>query len=486
VNAAPIRKDGGHVLYWMIAARRRSYNFGLQRAAELARELGRPLVILEALRTGYRWASDRFHGFVLDGMAANERAFSDGRATYYAYVEPEEGAGSGLLAALAADAAVVVTDEFPCFFLPKMIEAAGKMLPVRLEAVDSNGLLPIASATTDFVTAYSFRRYLQKNLAPFLDAAEQPLADPLKQALPAPRGLHPEITTRWPAASPALLARDVRALAALPIDHSVGLTAIRGGAIAAGEVLDEFVDGALERYGVDRNHPDDGAASGLSPYLHFGHLSSHEIFARIVEREAWVPGKLSRLTSGKREGWWSMSAPAESFLDELITWRELGYNQSARNPQSYDRYDSLPSWARATLHKHAGDARAQTYTLDQLAGARTHDPVWNAAQTELVTEGRMHNYLRMLWGKKVLQWSRSPEQAALHLIELNNRYALDGRNPNSYSGIFWVMGRYDRPWAPERPIFGQIRYMSSENTVKKLHMKKYLARYARGITRELF
>jgi deoxyribodipyrimidine photo-lyase len=172
-----------------------------------------------------------------------------------------------------------------------------------------------------------------------------------------------------------------------------------------------------------------------------------------------------------------MSHNAEAFLDQLITWRELGYNMCA-NLQTYDRYESLPAWAQETLDRHRKDPRPSLYGLDRFETAGTHDPMWNAAQTQLKREGRLHNYLRMLWGKKILEWTRSPEEAVDIMIHLNNKYALDGRNPNSYTGIFWTLGRYDRPWAPERPVFGKIRYMSSQNTARKLRLKQYLRKYS--------
>jgi deoxyribodipyrimidine photo-lyase len=172
-----------------------------------------------------------------------------------------------------------------------------------------------------------------------------------------------------------------------------------------------------------------------------------------------------------------MSAEAEAFLDQLITWRELGFN-CCHMREDYDRYESLPAWARKTLAEHQGDARPHRYSLEEMEAARTYDPLWNAAQTQLVREGQMHNYLRMLWGKKILEGTSSSQEALRVMIELNNRYALDGRDPNSYSGIFWCLGRYDRPWGPERPIFGKVRYMSSANTARKLHVKEYLRKYS--------
>ena len=161
------------------------------------------------------------------------------------------------------------------------------------------------------------------------------------------------------------------------------------------------------------------------------------------------------------------------FLDQLITWRELGYNMCALR-DDYDRYESLPFWAEKTLQDHTKDRRLYKYTIDQFEAGKTHDPLWNAAQMQLVREGRLHNYLRMLWGKKILEWSGSPPEALRIMIELNNKYGLDGRDPNSYSGIFWVLGRYDRPWGPERAIFGKIRYMSSEHTARKIRVKDFI------------
>jgi deoxyribodipyrimidine photo-lyase len=215
----------------------------------------------------------------------------------------------------------------------------------------------------------------------------------------------------------------------------------------------------------------------LSPFLHFGHVSAHEAAATVLARAGWSPARLADKANGKREGWWGIDAASEAFLDELVTWRELGFNFCRLRPDDYDRYESLPPWARRTLEEHVGDRREHVYGLDQLLAADTHDPLWNAAQRELRDEGRMHNYLRMLWGKKVMEWSATPRDALAALIELNNRFALDGRDPNSYSGIFWCLGRFDRPWAPERSVFGQIRYMSSANTARKFSVKAYLARH---------
>jgi deoxyribodipyrimidine photo-lyase len=475
-NSAPVRAVGDYVLYWMIASRRLRYNFALDRAVEHCRELGKPLVVFEALRVGYQWASDRLHRFVLDGIAANERYCRERGIRYLAYVEPQQGAGKGLLGALAEDACVVVTDEFPCFFLPKMVKSAAKQLDVLLEEVDSNGLLPLRATDQVAQRAFDFRRYLQKELPKYL--REFPHAEPLSRAKLADAPEMPKkILAKWPMARPELLAGDTHALAELGIDHAVEPVKLRGGQEEARRQMQTFFEEKLELYGEERNEPEQDVSSGLSPYLHFGHISVHEIFAELAKREEWKPEKLAVKNNGSREGWWNMSPAAESFLDELITWREVGYNFAAHRAD-YDKYESLPGWAQETLRKHAKDERKAIYSLEELEGARTHDALWNAAQTQLAREGRIHNYLRMLWGKKILEWSRRPQEAAKIMIHLNNKYAVDGRNPNSYSGIFWVLGRLDRPWGPERPVYGTIRYISSENTARKVSVKNYIRKYS--------
>jgi deoxyribodipyrimidine photo-lyase len=478
-NATAVRNDGEFVLYWMIAFRRTHWNFSLQRAIEWAVELKKPLVIFEPLRIGYRWASDRLHRFVIDGMADNSAriaALKNRGVLYFPYVEPAPDADKGLLDAFAKRACVVVTDDFPSFFLPRMVSAVGPRLPVRLERVDSNGLLPLRATERVFTTAFSFRVFLQKELPRHLDQFPQP--DPLAGLkLPAIKSLPAEIVRRWRQVSAKFLDGDSAELAALPIDHSVRVVDYRGGPATARKRLRQYLDRHLANYTEAANQPDENARSGLSPYLHFGHISPHELFHELMSRERWSSKRLAKKTGGKREGWWGASRGAEAWLDEFVTWRELGFNMTAHR-NDYDRYESLPAWSRATLEKHARDRRVYVYSLDEFAAAATHDPLWNAAQTQLVREGRVHNYLRMLWGKKILEWTATPHDALDVMIELNNRYALDGRDPNSYSGIFWVLGRYDRPWGPERPIFGTVRYMSSESTRKKIRVREYLKAFS--------
>ena len=474
VNAAPVHTGRDYVLYWMIAARRSTWNFALDRAAEYAQTLGKPLLVFEPLEVDYPWASARLHRFVIDGMRDNAAAFRDTPVTYFPYVEPRPGAARGLLETLARSACVVVTDDFPSFFLPRIVAAAGARLDVRLEAIDSNGLIPMAAPDKVFTAAAFFRRYVQKNLVEHLKHV--PRAMPLV-ALPSLGAVPTWITDTWAPASDALLNGDPSALAQLPIDHAVAPTAMRGGSRAAADALQSFVANKLLRYSDLHNEPEVDATSRLSPYLHFGHVSAHQVFDRVMGAEGWSMRRVEgKPVTGAREGWWGVSPSTERYLDQLIVWRELGYNMCAKRPDDYDTYESLPEWARATLAKHASDPRPYTYDAATLENATTADPLWNAAQNQLRQDGWMHNYLRMLWGKKILEWSPTPQEALDRMTTIMNRWALDGRNPNSYSGYFWTLGRYDRPW-PERPVFGTIRAMSSINTAKKISVKNFIAQY---------
>jgi len=420
-NKSEFNAKASYVLYWMIAYRRIHFNFALERALFWARELRRPLLIFEPLSCRYRWASARFHQFVIDGMREKAVALRGAPVTYVPYVEGFPGAGEKVFAQMASNACLIVTDDFPAFELPHWIAKVAATSRVLVEKVDSNGLVPMRETGRVFLTAASFRRYVQMKTA----GSKLGLPAEMPEAVPLSGIDIPRLRAAGFSAPELTIPNSV--------DRSVApVAAIEGGTGAARERLRMFVSS-------------DGSSSGLSPYLHFGHISAHEVFREVRQRRR----------------------NSEHFLDELVTWRELGFNMCA-HVADYDQYQSLPQWSRNTLARHAHDARPVVYSLDQLENASTHDLVWNSAQIQLLTEGRIENRLRMLWGKKILEWSRSPQEALQAMIHLNNKYALDGRDPNSYTGIFWILGRYDRPWGPERPIFGLVRYMSSENTARKL------------------
>lgn len=474
VRDVPVVPDRRYVLYWMVAHRRLNWNFSLQRAVTWCRRLGLPLVVLEPLRCDYPWASDRLHWFFIQGMQDQAAALRNSGVFYYPYLEPKVGAGRGLLSALSQNAAVIITDDYPCVFVPQMIHAAGERVQCRLEAIDSNGVLPMRLAEKTYARAVDFRRFMHRSIVTHL--AELPLPNPLNQLprTPSPK-IATEILKRWPVAALSKITTDD--LSIFPIDHSVPTVATGGGSQAAQRRLTEFLSLKLTDYEKQRRNVDQVGTSQLSPYLRFGHVSAQEVVSKVLEHGCWTPERINSKKISSNQGFWGLAEASESFLDELITWRELGFNMSCREP-NYDQYESLPNWAKQTLLKHAADPRPVTYELEQFELAQTYDKIWNAAQRQLVQDGIIHNYLRMLWGKKILHWSRSPQHALEIMIHLNNKYAIDGRDPNSYSGIFWVLGRYDRAWGPEREVFGQIRYMTSDSTAKKINLKSYLQRYS--------
>ncbi len=469
------QQQGSFVLYWMLAQRRVTHNFALEQAVNWAKQLGKPLLILESVTLVYDYASPRQHVFLLQGMADNQARLARKPVTYFPFVENIPGQRADLLKALAEQACVVIVDDFPMAMHQELIANAGLEFPCRLEAVDSCGLLPLRAAEVTFPSAFAFRRHLQKNLRPHLE--HFPLSDPLARVTLPSLKLDARITSLWPPADPQKLLADHTWMSDLPLLHDVPPVPTAGGTSTAEKNLREFLSHKLSRYATERSQPGEDWSSGLSPYLHFGHISVHQVFSELAKQEGWSSNHLADNVAGKKEGWWGMSANAESFLDELVTWREVGYNFNHLR-DDYKDFSSLPPWALKTLNEHRKDKRTWTYTKEQFEQAATHDPLWNAAQRQLLTEGRIHNYLRMLWGKKILEWSASPEAALEVMIELNDKWALDGRDPNSYSGILWCLGRYDRPWFPERPVFGQVRYMSSENTARKFNVKSYLEKYS--------
>lgn len=461
----------------MTSARRTRFNFALQRAVELANALSKPLIIFEALRLDYPHASDRFHTFVIEGMHANARAIAKTRAAYYPFVETAPGGGRGLLAALASSAAAVVTDWFPAFFLPRMLAVAAPRIPVRVESVDTNGLIPVSVHRRAFPTARGYRAFVQRTLRAHL--ADVPIDEPLAALTRRRISLPADVLERWPPLDVTASPRTTSA--ALAIDHDVAPAASPGGSAAAGDTLARFVDGKLHRYAAESNDPDADCTSRLSPYLHFGHISAHEVFSAVMTHERWTTRKIGKVRAGAREGWWGTSPAAEHFLEQLVVWRELAFNGCAWGPDPRS-YDSLPAWARATLDAHLEDERPHVYTIEQLEAAATHDEIWNAAQRQLAREGWCHGYMRMLWGKKILEWCRHPAEALERMEYLMNRYSLDGRDPVSYLNYAWVLGKYDRPW-PERAVYGTVRCMTSDSAKRKVRLRAYLQTFSPAKTR---
>lgn len=474
LNSAETDPSGDFVLYWMTSQRRTRWNHALEHAGNIAARLKKPLLVLEALRSDYQHANRRHHSFILDGMLANAKALRGSPARYAAFIEEKAGQGKGLIKALSEQACSVVTDDHPGFFYPQMQASAAEQCSVKLEAVDSCGLYPLHETDRCFHRAYDFRRHLQKTLKEHLE--HLPNESPIPDSLPTLPFKEIRAASDWTLSDGEPCIDKEALLSNLPIDQSVRETETVGGHEAGSAALEAFITERLEGYKEDRNHPDQAGTSRLSPYLHYGHIGAHQIFQRITKHESWTSEQLEPVSKGSREGWWNMSPSAEAFLDQFITWRELGLQRAARRG-SKEGFQDLPAWALATLKEHEADERPHLYTLSDFEHALTHDDLWNAAQQELLQTGTIHNYLRMLWGKKILHWTASPEEAFEVMLHLNDKYALDGRDPNSFSGILWVLGLHDRPWGPERPVFGKVRYMASKNTYKKLRVNDYIQRW---------
>ena len=478
LNAEPLRANGRYVLYWMSSSRRSAWNFALDQAILRAKELRRALVVVETLACDSRWMNLRHAALVFGGMADNAKEFKRKRIEYLPVVAADSSRLERALTSLMKQAAAVVCDWDVLREPTEFAKALAAKSPVLVERVDSNGLLPIAATDHAYPTAYAFRRFLQRSLpdhladlpskAPKL-SPHSPQADdlPLKATRYCLIGIESVVSN-----GPDLVTKQATNSQVLPVE-------LRGGSRAARQALTRFLEERLSRYETERNQPESDASSGLSPYLHHGHISVHQVFAELAEQQQWSPDRLADRASGSREGWWGVGSSSEAFLDELVTWREVGFNMCVHR-SDYDSVDSLPDWAQATLDEHADDRRSYEYSFDEFRNADTHDDLWNAAQRQLVREGIIHNYLRMLWGKKILEWTPDWQTALETMIELNNAYAVDGCDPNSYCGIFWVLGRYDRAWGPERPVFGKIRYMSSANTARKVHVRNYVKKHLAG------
>lgn len=467
-------KDGDYVLYWMQINRRFQYNYALDYAIAWANKLGKPLLIYEGLSIEYPWACDRFHSFIMQGMKENLDFAHSKKINYFSFVEPEIGAGKGLFYNLASKACAVISDEYPVFIIRKHNERVADKIDVPYITIDSNGIIPLGVTEKDPYSAYLFRKIMQKH---FKEAfTNPPQKDPIDELENRDEiKLSDEFRQRYPKADEMLNDID-GSISQLDIDHAVGSIEMEGTRKSALGKMGQFIAHSLLEYDEKRNHPDEKKTSGLSPWLHFGKISEYEIVKAVFDHQpdGW---SLEDLTpnGGKNSGFFNGDENIESFLDEVITWREVGFH-FAHHVDNYDEFESLPNWAKQTMEEHTDDKREYVYSLEEFENSKTHDELWNAAQTQLREEGIIHNYLRMLWGKKVIEWTPDHRTALEYLIELNNKYAIDGRDPNSYSGIFWCFGRFDRAWQ-EREIFGKLRYMTSNSTRKKVKLDEYLSKY---------
>ena len=437
-------REGDYVLYWMQSSQRVRYNHALEYAIQRANALDQRLLVVFGLTDGYPEANLRHYTFMLEGLADVRNALKErGIKMVVRRGSPDEVAlGAG------KDATLIVTDRGYMRPQREWREKVAAEAGCLVEQVESDVVVPVELASGKHETAArTLRPKIHEHLEDFL--VELKPTEPNKQSVNM--------------GADGIDLDDIEAvLDDMDLDRSVEPLShlYRGGETEARKVLDRFLENSFSTYVKNRNQPQTDDVSHMSKYLHFGHVS---------------PVQLALAVRGS-------GAPKEdvdSYLEEVIVRRELSMNFVYYTPD-YDSYSSLPDWAKRTLEEHKDDEREHVYTREQLENAETHDPYWNAAMNEMRYTGYMHNYMRMYWGKKVLEWSNTPEYAYRTTLYLNNKYFLDGRDPNSYANVSWVFGQHDRGWA-EREVYGKVRYMSSGGLERKAKPEQYVEKVERRI-----
>jgi deoxyribodipyrimidine photo-lyase len=429
---------GAYVLYWMQQSHRVACNHALEYAVEEANRRRLGVLVGFGLTDAYPEANARHYAFLLQGLR-DVAAALEARGIRLVV---RRGAPDDVALALAQDAALVVCDRgylhHQQAWRRRVAERAGR----AVIQVESDVVVPIEAASAKAeVAARTLRTKIHRAWDEYLVPLEEvPLAIDASSL-----DVEGDIDPHAPAAT----------LATLDVDRDVApVRRFEGGADAARRRLDKFIRTTLAGYAERRSEPGDWHSSLLSSYLHFGQISPLEIA---------LAARRAPRTRAEDRG---------ALLEELVVRRELSAN-FVHFTRRYDTYGGLPKWARASLAAHRTDARPVVYRRTTLEQARTHDPYWNAAMREMRHTGFMHNYMRMYWGKKILEWSRTPEAAFKTALYLNNRYFLDGRDPNSFAGVGWCFGLHDRPWT-ERPIFGMVRYMNDKGLRRKFDMDRYV------------
>lgn len=422
----------------MQRSQRATDNPALETAIAVANSIGRPLVVYFELVPDVAGSNLRHHQFMAEGLRDISADLARRRIPFVLRRRTEHPFGRFCE---ELPPAIVIGDENPLRAAERTRQKTAESLRTPFWTVDADVIVPTRLLQKEQYAARTIRPRIHKHLPQFL----RPIP---RRTLKLGASQFSKIPSLLP--GPGLLD-------GLPLDRSVQpVSAVRGGSRAASRELRSFLVDRLRGYAENRNHPQRAATSRLSPYLHFGHIGPHTI--ALAVRESDAPER-DRAT----------------LLEELIVRRELAVNFVRYNPR-YDQLDSAEPWAHRTLAAHRTDPRPYVYSFRQLEQAETHDPLWNAAQRQMVLTGWMHGYLRMYWAKKILEWSDSPETAFHTAVRLNDRYELDGRDPNGYAGIAWaIAGKHDRAWGPERPIFGKVRYMSYASTSRKFDSAGYIA-----------
>jgi deoxyribodipyrimidine photo-lyase len=427
-------KKGAYVLYWMQASQRASYNHALEYAILKANELKKPLIVFFGITDHFPEANERHYAFMLEGLREVKQDLEKrGIQMVVLHQSPELG-----VLKIAKRASLVIVDRGYLRIQRQWRKSAAMRLDCPLIQVESDAIVPVEEVSSkEEYSAATIRPKILRKLSRFLT--------PLEEREPLASSLSMDFNT--------FEIEDMeKALSKLHIDRSVKRGhSFRGGTREALRHLEVFIQEKLDRYSEMRNDPTQNGLSHMSPYLHFGQISPLYIALKVKQTES--PG-------------------VEAFLEELMVRRELSLNFVFYNDH-YDSFEGLPQWAQKTLKDHQRDRRPYLYSMEELEHGETHDPYWNAAQKEMRITGKMHGYMRMYWGKKILEWTKNPEEAHRIALSLNNKYELDGRDPNGFAGVAWCFGKHDRPW-PERPIFGTVRYMNDRGLKRKFNADEYV------------
>jgi deoxyribodipyrimidine photo-lyase len=443
LNEAEVR-EGGYVLYWMQSSQRAEQNHALEYAVQRANDLDQRLLVVFGLTDDYPEANLRHYTFMLEGLKDAQTALEERGIEMVV----REGSPEEVALEAGEDASLIVTDRGYMRPQKEWREKVAREADCLVTQVESDVVVPVELASgKQEHAARTLRPKIQEHLEDFLVALTPTRAEKRSTSMQED-GLD--------------LSDIERVLDGMDLDRSVGGLShlYKGGNSEAKKIFRRFLKQDLDDYEANRNQPQTDYVSHMSKYLHFGHVSP--IWLALRAREA----------SAKRDN-------IESFVEELVVRRELSMNFVLYN-DDYDSYSNLPGWAKKTLEEHKGDEREHTYTREQLESAETHDEYWNAAMREMVHTGYTHNYMRMYWGKKILEWSNTPEYAYKTTLYLNNKYFLDGRDPNSFANVAWVFGQHDRGWT-EREVYGKVRYMSSGGLERKTKPDRYVEKVEKRI-----
>ncbi|MBS0578175.1 MAG: deoxyribodipyrimidine photo-lyase [Proteobacteria bacterium] len=433
-------RGGDYVLYWMQQSQREAFNPALEVGVAAANRLGLPLLVGFGLMDDFPEANARHYAFMLEGLADTAQRL---RARGIGFVI-RRGAPDAVALGLARQAALVVCDHGYLRIQKQWRTHVAAAAGTRVLRVEGDVVVPVGLAASGAQVG-------ARTLRPKLAALRDRFLAPLRRQRPRRDAQDLQVRGDVDLGDiPRLLGRLSLGRAATPV------SGLRGGYTQARARLDAFIRTGLRGYVAARARPAEPQVSMLSPYLHFGQISPVEVALAVAAAPA-------------------PHADRDSFLEELVVRRELAAN-FVDNTREYDRYECIPAWAQRTLGLHARDPRPVLYSYEDLAAARTHDAYWNAATREMLATGYMQNYMRMYWGKKVLEWSASPREAYAVLLQLNNTYFIDGRDPSSFANVGWVFGLHDRPW-PERAVFGNVRYMNAAGLERKSDIKAYARRW---------